>query len=361
MVKGNGEYISIDYEKVINIFLKYYETVNVTRDVLRNILVDDNPDVPDSVKEDLDKATRRTTVEKLKFTMLQFPLKQFGNDSGDFDTVSGLYTAKNLADLKNKKLSDISEMERFKKSVSTSADELIGNVKADDGETIVLENGTDGTDATFKGDVTGNIKDSKETIIYKHDISGNFNTAFGDVALHKNTTGENNTAIGKSALYSNTEGSWNTAIGRRALEGNKTGIWNTAIGSKALFERDEMKRCTAIGYLANVKNDPTIVNATAIGYNAQAPASNTIKLGDEWVTDIKTNNSCRISAGVFNSASIASTLGADPKTHFNNYIAGKRGDMRLADDNSVTGHLCLMVCIKEGDEGDAVWNKITFT
>lgn len=69
-----------------------------------------------------------------------------------------------------------------------------------------------------------------------------------------------------------------------------------------------------------------------IGYNAKAPISNTIKLGDDNVTDVYTNSNCRISGGflgldIMDVSGLASV--ADVNAYFNNDIAGTIGDIRM--------------------------------
>ena len=115
MVKGNGEYISIDYEKVVDVFLTEYQNALITRDVLRSMLFDEDYVATEAIEKDLADRQPKITVAELQLAMLQFPLKQFRGNVGDIDAVASLYTAKNLEDLKNTKLSDTSEMGRFKK------------------------------------------------------------------------------------------------------------------------------------------------------------------------------------------------------------------------------------------------------
>ncbi|MDO8604042.1 MAG: tail fiber domain-containing protein [bacterium] len=131
--------------------------------------------------------------------------------------------------------------------------------------------------------------------------SSDFNTAIGWRALFSNTTGFFNVAIGYSALNLNTIGYSNTAIGESALFSNSSGIQNTAIGDSALASNTTGTSSVAIGYQSGNANtvgyqntfigyssgytDGTVttpnnlVNAAAIGYLAQATASNTLILG----------------------------------------------------------------------------------
>ncbi len=97
--------------------------------------------------------------------------------------------------------------------------------------------------------------------------TGSSNTAVGYQALHNDISG-NNTAVGYQALLSNTTGYNNTAYGFNSLPSNTTGYQNTCMGMNS-----------------DVSNN--YFNSTAIGYNAQAQASNTIVLGDNNITNLK--------------------------------------------------------------------------
>ena len=160
--------------------------------------------------------------------------------------------------------------------------------------------------------------------------TGSRNTATGQYALALNTTGDDNTAFGHSALYPNTTGYKNTAVGQGALKNNSTGFENSALGEGTLannttgsynsaFGRESLHNSngdnnTAIGwragfqtgsnntsvgwqagYTAGTNNTAigsgadfgaNLTNATAIGYQANASASNSIRLGNASVTVI---------------------------------------------------------------------------
>ena len=125
--------------------------------------------------------------------------------------------------------------------------------------------------------------------------TGDRNIAVGDSALSKNTTGNANTAIGNLALTLNTTGYYNTATGFRALINNTSGFHNTANGFEALYLNTMGYDNTAFGFAALGNNltgyhntalgykadmaETYFSNATAIGANAQAGASNTMVLG----------------------------------------------------------------------------------
>ncbi len=92
---------------------------------------------------------------------------------------------------------------------------------------------------------------------------GNYNLFMGNGAGRGTTTGAGNTSIGDGAFLSNTTGAGNTAIGRYAGINITTGSNNTFIGLAATAP----------------SGSGTISNATAIGYNAQVTASNSMVLG----------------------------------------------------------------------------------
>ncbi len=115
-------------------------------------------------------------------------------------------------------------------------------------------------------------------------IDGVCNTAIGESALNFNKSGTHNTAGGGGAMNLNTSGSNNTALGFVALQQNKTGNANTAIGLNALFYNVSGNANTAIGCYSGASSSAT--NTTAIGYNAIPTASNTIRLGDNSITQI---------------------------------------------------------------------------
>jgi hypothetical protein len=162
--------------------------------------------------------------------------------------------------------------------------------------------------------------------------TGTYNSAFGSFSLYSNTTGNDNAALGGAALYFNTTGSDNTASGVNALDANATGNNNTASGMSALYNNitgsdntasgvealDSSNSCcnvadgygalswvttgqanTGVGYVAGRTSDNsyitgrnntflgtgttlgtgTLINASALGANAEVDASNSLVLG----------------------------------------------------------------------------------
>jgi hypothetical protein len=165
------------------------------------------------------------------------------------------------------------------------------------------------------------------------------NTAAGSNALSSNTSGGNNTAVGTGALQTNATGGFNTSVGSDALKMN-TGSYNIAVGSNALKNNAGGDFNTAMGYGSNASHTSGsnnasfgtsalasntgsgntamgasadvyagISNATAIGYQANATASNTIQLGNTSVTDVKTSGTIT-AAGLAVTGNVTSTTGS---------------------------------------------------
>ncbi len=126
---------------------------------------------------------------------------------------------------------------------------------------------------------------------------GNTNVAVGSYALVQNTTGSLNTAMGggifSSALSNNTTGSNNTAYGASSLLFNTSGSGNTALGHGTLAANISGSYNTALGYSAgSIDTDgfisgTALVNATALGYNAQVQQSASLILGGTGTDAVK--------------------------------------------------------------------------
>lgn len=152
-------------------------------------------------------------------------------------------------------------------------------------------------------------------------VAGSYNTGVGLNALASNNGGSFNNAFGVQALYSNTGGNGNFALGVNALYFNINGSNNLGIGLNTFFYNVSGSSSVAIGYasglgvngVTNTSNNAfigynsgatittggnntyigyssgntdgsvttpgTLTNATAIGYNAQVTASNSLVLG----------------------------------------------------------------------------------
>lgn len=113
--------------------------------------------------------------------------------------------------------------------------------------------------------------------------TGDLNSAFGAGSLVANTTGSYNAAF--AGLPYNTTGSYNTAVGQNSLFSSISGWGNTAVGYNSLLTSQNSLN-TALGYQADVGSSG-LVNATAIGANARATASNMVRIGSTAVTVIQ--------------------------------------------------------------------------
>lgn len=116
-----------------------------------------------------------------------------------------------------------------------------------------------------------------------------YNTAIGYYSLLNNVTGVNNIAMGYRALGSNNIGSNNTALGHRALDGASECQGCTAVGSLSLYVANNVANSTSLGYEAfsvSTSSGGPFSNSTAIGYDAEPGAANTIRLGNSSVNAI---------------------------------------------------------------------------
>jgi hypothetical protein len=93
------------------------------------------------------------------------------------------------------------------------------------------------------------------------------------------------TGIGGYALFGNTTGQNNTGVGWGSLSVNNTGSGNTAIGKSSMYSGVNTSNVTAVGYFANTASN--VSNATSIGFDAFANASNKVRIGNAAVTVIE--------------------------------------------------------------------------
>lgn len=98
---------------------------------------------------------------------------------------------------------------------------------------------------------------------------GDNSVALGVNALNDITTAGNATAVGYGALSAAT-GTGNTALGYTAGSSNVTGFNNTFLGT------------------STSSSSSNLSNASAIGYGAEVTASNSIQLGNNFVTNVNT-------------------------------------------------------------------------
>jgi hypothetical protein len=130
--------------------------------------------------------------------------------------------------------------------------------------------GTDGINTSLITDTLENTSIGTDNLKVAGDGS-KYNVAMGKRVLMKTVTGYANSGVGYETLINNVHGSFNTAVGLQALAYNVVGAHNTAIGAGA-----------------DVTN-PSLTNSTAIGAGARVDASNTIRLGNKFVTNVVTS------------------------------------------------------------------------
>jgi len=192
-------------------------------------------------------------------------------------------------------------------------------------------NGVIGGDATINGLTVGLGLGARtgNTVIGNSSLhantSGNYNTTVGINTLYYNTTGGHN-ALGSNTLFNNTSGYNNTAVGGSALNSNTTGYNNTALGLSALGSGSTGYNNTAIGYLADL-GATDLYNATAIGNSAIVSASNTIQLGNNQVTSVKTSGILTTGAVSYpntdgTSGQVLTTNGSGTPSWQNYYVSG---------------------------------------
>ncbi len=149
----------------------------------------------------------------------------------------------------------------------------------------------------LNADTSGDENVAVGAVTLRRNTTGSDNTAVGDDALTYNTIGYQNAAFGQGALVQNTTGNLDTACGKGAAGANTTGSNNTAVGYSSLFTNTSGTDNTSVGYSSGAYNITGSYNTylgdgagttsggtalnyvTAIGYGAQAGASNVMVLG----------------------------------------------------------------------------------
>jgi parallel beta-helix repeat protein len=162
---------------------------------------------------------------------------------------------------------------------------------ANNSGTTVLEVRATSNASTFVGIESGKVS------------TGGNNTGFGGYALQNVVGGSDNTGIGQSAIYNVSTGSYNTAVGsinmahlRNGSDNTSIGYWtmdglakgsqNVSLGNYTGYYAGDSTANTYIGYSSGAWDGSTgfnnvagLQNATAIGANSIAQASNTLILG----------------------------------------------------------------------------------
>ncbi|MBK8499028.1 MAG: hypothetical protein IPL52_09470 [Flavobacteriales bacterium] len=139
-----------------------------------------------------------------------------------------------------------------------------------------------GVDNTFIGQGSGAANNaSKNTFIGAAtgaaNTSGTDNTFVGTAAGLTNNTGSQNTFLGRSAGRLNAGGSSNTMLGWQAGMNTNSGANNVFVGNNAGSANTSGTQNTYLGVSAG--GTAGLTKATAIGYNAQVTANNSLVLG----------------------------------------------------------------------------------
>jgi len=156
--------------------------------------------------------------------------------------------------------------------------------------TSSMANNTTGANNTAVGlnalslNISGSANVAVGGLVMTSNTTGNGNVAVGVSSLSSNTTGNDNTTMGRSAMESSLTGKDNTAVGWACLQNNTDGTYNVALGSEALRNGTTGNYNTAIGGKALSIGSWT--NATALGYDAQVANSDTMRLGNTFVTAV---------------------------------------------------------------------------
>lgn len=159
---------------------------------------------------------------------------------------------------------------------------------------------------SLSSNTTGNNNTGIGFSTLKSNTTASSNTAVGFNALNTNSTGSNNSSLGDQSLANNSTGNSNSAFGASSNSNNTTGSDNTALGYHTLFNNTSGSNNTAVGANADVSTN-NLTNATAIGNGAIVNANNTIQLGNNAVTNVKTNGT--ITAGAITYPNIDGTAG----------------------------------------------------
>ena len=141
---------------------------------------------------------------------------------------------------------------------------------------------------------TGGINTAVGARALRDNTSGHRNTGIGFAALQENEGGFQNTAVGTDAMQNNLSGTQNVGVGQGALRANTAGDNNVALGAEALLT-SQGNHNVAVGHSAGVgltsgssnsflgrfarAGSGALANATAIGALAQVNQDNSLVLG----------------------------------------------------------------------------------
>jgi hypothetical protein len=189
---------------------------------------------------------------------------------------------------------------------------------------------------SLSSNTTGNNNTGIGFSTLKSNTTASSNTAVGFNSLNINSTGSNNASLGDQSLGNNSTGNSNSAIGASSNFNNTTGSNNTALGYHTLFNNTSGSNNTAVGANADVSTN-NLSNATAIGNGAIVNTNNTIQLGNNAVTNVKTNGT--ITAGTITYPNIDGTAGQVLSTTGNGTLTWANANSNNILGNSFDWHI----------------------
>ena len=169
---------------------------------------------------------------------------------------------------------------------TTGHDNLFGGYASGYGNTT-------GSDNLFSGSNSGYSNTSGSQNLFGGSYSGNANTSgtgnlfLGHYSGFQSSTGNYNLFLGSQCGFANSSGSSNTFAGQNSGTANTTGSNNVFYGANSGLNNTTGSDNLALGAGADFPSGSVLVNATAIGYNAVANASNKVRLGNTSVTVIE--------------------------------------------------------------------------
>ncbi len=150
-----------------------------------------------------------------------------------------------------------------------------------------------GSDNLFSGSYSGYSNTSGSDNLFSGSYSGNANTTgtgnlfLGHYSGFQSSTGNYNLFLGYNSGYANSIGAQNVFTGNSSGTANTTGSNNVFYGANSGLNNTTGSNNLALGTGADFPSGSVLTNATAIGYNAVASASNKVRLGNTSVTVIE--------------------------------------------------------------------------
>ena len=170
--------------------------------------------------------------------------------------------------------------------------------------------GNNNTAIGFNSLISNNVGESNTAVGHQsllYNTTGSYNSALGLNSIFSNSSGASNVAMGVNALFSNTSGSNNISVGRDSGYSNTSGYNNAINGYSSLLKNTTGNYNVAFGFnsgrfiadgsTGNTTGDYNVFlggdtksladddqNEIVIGYNAIGNGSNTVTLGNTFIT-----------------------------------------------------------------------------